>query len=207
MCGARPRSPLDADGRANAPSAGGADDVRPEVGRLARRRPPCARKTRDGTRRAARSSARRRCGDARRARRPGARDRAPLCARSSTSRSPRFRGTRTGSASRSSARPSAWPRAPLRRSAATSCSSRRARWPRSPSPRAEGPRRCRRSAIPSARRSRSRVPVSRTPTRVCCWATSDTSTSVASVAGTPNGRRCPARSPSPVAPSKPRRMP
>ena len=41
MCGARPRSPLDADGRAHAPPAGGADDVRAEVGGLARRR--CSR--------------------------------------------------------------------------------------------------------------------------------------------------------------------
>ncbi len=64
--------------------------------------------------------------------------------------------------------------------------------------RAAVPRRCRRSAIPSAPRSRSRARVSLTPTRESYSASSHTSTSGRWAAGTPSGRRSRARSRSPA---------
>ena len=199
MCRARPHAPLDADGGAHPPPAGGADDVRAEGGRLARLGARGARRELAAVR------------DERLAAQLGgaagtlaalgdeALEVVRLYAEELGLAEPvlpwhtnRQRLAELGAAldaSRGRGR---------RRSAATSCSSRRARWARSPRRRADGPRRCRRSAIPSARRSRWRARAWRTRTPESCSASSRTSTSARWAAGTPSGRRSPARSHSPA---------
>ena len=194
-CGARTRSPRDADGRANAPAARRADHVRPQGRRLA-----------DRGRRGTRTARRRSPGNGWRRswaeppeRSPASATAASRCSTSthasSTFRLRRCPGTRTGLASRSSA-----PRLPPqpvspRRSRSISCCSRRPRSPRwRKAAGRDGRRRCRRSATRSARRSPARTPGSRRLTPASCSGRWSRSTSAPPAPGRPSGRRSPARS-------------